>query len=141
MMLTFAILTTKANETVRGIGDRMPVVLEPADWPLWLAETEGDPLNLLRPAGEDILYAWRVAARRDRLQDQRSRTARSRRGGGRPAPGLNRVRRAARQFCQGRDFPDHAHARYHGRVHTQRRPDRCILRSARVAEPPSFAAI
>jgi putative SOS response-associated peptidase YedK len=61
MMLTFAILTTKATETVRGIGDRMPVVLEPADWPLWLAETEGDPLSLLRPAGEDILYAWRVA--------------------------------------------------------------------------------
>jgi putative SOS response-associated peptidase YedK len=60
MMLTFAILTTKANDTVGTIGGRMPVILEPRDWPLWLGETEGDPLALLRPAPPDIVYAWRV---------------------------------------------------------------------------------
>jgi putative SOS response-associated peptidase YedK len=35
--------------------DRMPVILEPEDWPTWLEEVEGDPTTLLRPAGDDVL--------------------------------------------------------------------------------------
>jgi putative SOS response-associated peptidase YedK len=35
--------------------DRMPVILEPEDWPTWLGEVEGDPATLLRPAGDDVL--------------------------------------------------------------------------------------
>ena len=38
----------------------MPVIIEPADWPLWLGEAEGDPSSLLRPAAEDVLRAWPV---------------------------------------------------------------------------------
>jgi putative SOS response-associated peptidase YedK len=43
------------------IHDRMPVVLEPADWPAWLGETEGDPSHLLRAAGEELLRSWLVS--------------------------------------------------------------------------------
>ena len=39
MLRTFAILTTSANATMRVLHKRMPVILEPKDWPLWLGET------------------------------------------------------------------------------------------------------
>ena len=45
------------------IHNRMPVVIEPADWPVWLGEAEGDPAALLRPAGEDVLRLWPVSPR------------------------------------------------------------------------------
>jgi putative SOS response-associated peptidase YedK len=37
-MATVAIVTTAANAEMAQLHDRMPVVLEPADWPLWLGE-------------------------------------------------------------------------------------------------------
>ena len=36
---SFTIVTTSANETLQPLHERMPVVLEEADWPLWLGET------------------------------------------------------------------------------------------------------
>ncbi len=39
----------------------MPVIVEEADWPVWLGETEGDPAALLRPAGGDVLRLWSVS--------------------------------------------------------------------------------
>jgi putative SOS response-associated peptidase YedK len=60
VLRTFVILTTTANETVRQLHERMPVVLEPADWPVWLGEAEGDPMGLLRPPGNDVLEFWPV---------------------------------------------------------------------------------
>ena len=38
----------------------MPVIVEQADWPLWLGEQEGDPATLLRAAPEDALRFWPV---------------------------------------------------------------------------------
>ena len=40
--------------------DRMPVVLEARDWPVWLGEVEADPASLLRPAANDVLKLWPV---------------------------------------------------------------------------------
>jgi putative SOS response-associated peptidase YedK len=60
---TLAIITTNANATMRSIHDRMPVVLEPADSPLWLGEEEGDDARLLRPADDGILQLWHVSTR------------------------------------------------------------------------------
>ena len=57
---TFATITTDANQQLAGIQDRMPVIIERKDWPLWLGETEGDPASLLRPAPEDVLRIWPV---------------------------------------------------------------------------------
>jgi hypothetical protein len=37
---TFAILTTTANRAMTQLHERMPVILEPSDWPLWLGEAE-----------------------------------------------------------------------------------------------------
>jgi putative SOS response-associated peptidase YedK len=45
------------------IHSRMPVVVEAADWPVWLGEAEGDPAALLHPAGEDVLRVWPISQR------------------------------------------------------------------------------
>jgi putative SOS response-associated peptidase YedK len=45
---TFAIITTDANELVAEIHDRMPLILAPADYTLWL-DDELDPGELMRP--------------------------------------------------------------------------------------------
>lgn len=60
ILRTFTIATTTPNEDVRHIHDRMPVVLEPDGWPIWLGEAEGDPLTLLKPAGLGVIHFWRV---------------------------------------------------------------------------------
>ena len=56
---SFTIVTTNANATLRPLHERMPVVLEPADWPLWLGEVEGDPGTLLRPSVA-AFRTWRI---------------------------------------------------------------------------------
>lgn len=60
---SFCIITTSANSVRVPIHARMPVVLEPADWPAWLGEIDGDPAALLRPAADDVLRAWPVSTR------------------------------------------------------------------------------
>jgi putative SOS response-associated peptidase YedK len=57
---TFATITTDANKLLASIQDRMPVIIERADWSVWLGEAAGDPSALLRPAPEDVLRFWPV---------------------------------------------------------------------------------
>ena len=59
VLRSFTIVTTNANSVLRPIHERMPVILEPPDWPTWLGETEGDAPALLRPSGTD-LRVWRI---------------------------------------------------------------------------------
>jgi len=56
---SFTIVTTSANDTLRPLHERMPVVLEPPDWALWLGETPGDPAALLKPSASDF-RVWQV---------------------------------------------------------------------------------
>jgi putative SOS response-associated peptidase YedK len=60
VMRTFAIVTTNANAMIAELHDRMPVILELADWPAWLDEVEGDAATLLKPAADDVLKVWRA---------------------------------------------------------------------------------
>ena len=57
---TCAIVTCAANEAMAQIHNRMPVVLAPADWPLWLGEKGKGAAKLMRPAPEDALTWHRV---------------------------------------------------------------------------------
>jgi len=59
---SFTILTTAANNALRDLHERMPVVLEMADVPVWLGETEGDAGALLRPSLA-AFRTWRVSTR------------------------------------------------------------------------------
>jgi putative SOS response-associated peptidase YedK len=59
-----AILTTDASPLLRPIHHRMPVVLPPAAWPLWLDPTVQDRefvTALLTPVPDAELAAWEVA--------------------------------------------------------------------------------
>jgi putative SOS response-associated peptidase YedK len=60
ILRTFAIVTTTANEQMSALHERMPVILEPADWPGWLGETEVDPVTLLHPSPEGVLRMWPI---------------------------------------------------------------------------------
>jgi putative SOS response-associated peptidase YedK len=57
------ILTTTPNELVARIHDRMPVILDPADWDTWLSEATPIPAlrELLHPAPDDALVAYPVS--------------------------------------------------------------------------------
>ena len=57
------IITTAANELLDGLHDRMPVILDPADWDAWLAESARvtDLRSLLRPAPAEGLEAYPVS--------------------------------------------------------------------------------
>lgn len=63
---SFAIIVTAANADMAPIHERMPVIIEPPDWPVWLGEREGVPANLLRPAAEGVLRLWPVSRRVNR---------------------------------------------------------------------------
>jgi len=57
---TFATLTTDASPPLSLIQDRMPVIIERADWKVWLGEEDGDVTALLRPSAADRLRIWPV---------------------------------------------------------------------------------
>ncbi len=53
------LLTTNANEEVSLLHDRMPVILEPESFGLWLDPAENRPEKLqplLKPAADGVLY-------------------------------------------------------------------------------------
>lgn len=59
---TCAIVTTAANARVKAIHHRMPLILEPQDWALWLGEAGKGAARLMRPGPEDLLEFYRVSA-------------------------------------------------------------------------------
>jgi putative SOS response-associated peptidase YedK len=60
---SYTIITTDANADVAELHNRMPVVLEPVDWPAWLGELETDPSTLLHPSPDGTLRTWPVNKR------------------------------------------------------------------------------
>jgi putative SOS response-associated peptidase YedK len=58
---TFAIITTRPNAEMVPLHNRMPVVVDPKDWPAWLGEVEADPTTLLEPPPAGTLRAWPVS--------------------------------------------------------------------------------
>ena len=70
---TFATITTDANNLLAGIQDRMPVIIEREDWPLWLGEAEGDVQALLRPRQRTLCGSGR-STRRSAMSGTTART-------------------------------------------------------------------
>lgn len=59
---TCAIVTCAANATLASIHDRMPVVIGPSDFALWLGEAGHGAARLMVPAPDDALVAMPVDA-------------------------------------------------------------------------------
>jgi len=55
------------------IHNRMPVVIEPEDWPLWLGKIEGDPTAKLHPPADSVLKCWPISARINSLRNNDTR--------------------------------------------------------------------
>ncbi len=67
---TLAIITTRANRMIKSLHDRMPVIIAEDDFETWLdPEVEKSPAieALLRPAPEDLLEAYPVSTRVNRV--------------------------------------------------------------------------
>ncbi|MBB96577.1 MAG: DUF159 family protein [Rhodobacteraceae bacterium] len=62
-MSTCAIVTTGASQAMSAIHHRMPLILDPADWPLWLGEEGKGAARLMTPGAEDLLSFYRVDRR------------------------------------------------------------------------------
>jgi putative SOS response-associated peptidase YedK len=60
ILRTFVIITTDANTVMADIHDRMPVIVEQSDWPVWLGEVDRDVPALLHPADDEVLKVWPV---------------------------------------------------------------------------------
>jgi putative SOS response-associated peptidase YedK len=73
---SYCIITTDANSLVAPIHDRMPVVLEEEDWPVWLGERPGDVSALLRTPASHALQCQPV---RGKARTAGRRSTRSRR--------------------------------------------------------------
>ena len=62
-VLSCTVLTCGPNKVMGELHDRMPVILEEADWPKWLGEVPGDEdelLAMLKPCADKALKIWPV---------------------------------------------------------------------------------
>ena len=57
---TCAIVTTAANAQMSRIHHRMPLILEAADWLLWLGEAGKGAATLMEPGADNVLEFYRV---------------------------------------------------------------------------------
>ena len=71
---SFTIITTEPNELLAPLHDRMPVILGPENWPLWLGEWLGEmPADPARLKALLVPYpATDRSATRRQCQEQRS---------------------------------------------------------------------
>ena len=63
---SFAIITTTPNELCAEIHNRMPVILKPEAWAVWLGEEPAEEPQLkalLAPYPSDEMICWPVSAR------------------------------------------------------------------------------
>lgn len=60
---TFAIITTEANELLRDIHDRMPVIIPREPYDRWLCCIEPDPRALLVPYPAEPMRLWPISNR------------------------------------------------------------------------------
>jgi putative SOS response-associated peptidase YedK len=63
ILRSFTIVTGAPNELCKPIHDRMPLILPPAAWPVWLGEVEASPeelLALLRAYPAALMRAYRI---------------------------------------------------------------------------------
>ena len=61
VLRTCTIATAAANDDMAVLHDRMPVILERDEWPVWLGEEAGEPAQLLRPARLGTVRLWPVS--------------------------------------------------------------------------------
>jgi putative SOS response-associated peptidase YedK len=59
-LLTFVMVTTPPNALIAAVADRMPAIIRPELWPLWLGETDA-PLSQVRAMLQTYEGDWDLA--------------------------------------------------------------------------------
>jgi len=98
-METAAIVTTDANRTLAPIHSRMPVILAPEAFDLWLNCAEVDAQTaaaLIHPAPDSLLEAYEVSTAVNRTANDNARLVERLTRGAEPAPRLPARKPAAR---------------------------------------------
>ncbi|MEG9861283.1 MAG: SOS response-associated peptidase [Parvularculales bacterium] len=70
--VSFTIVTTEANKTLRPYHHRMPVIIDEAGWASWLETPESEVLSLrefLVSAPDDFMEAWPISKRINRVAE------------------------------------------------------------------------
>jgi putative SOS response-associated peptidase YedK len=103
---TAAIVTTDANQTLAPIYDRMPVVIAPSQFDLWLGGPDEDTTAasaLIRPAPDDLLEAIPVSSDVNRVANDNPKLIERADEIAAPEPGAKRapVKRAKKDSGQG----------------------------------------
>ena len=62
-----AIVTCEANALLRPIHERMPVIVIPADWDVWLTGSADEAKALIRPVREDFFEVYPVSTAVNRM--------------------------------------------------------------------------
>ncbi len=94
---SFTIVTTAANALLAPLHDRMPVILDPDSWPLWLGEAAADAERLtalLTPYPPDRMTIWPVDKRVGNVKNKDPALIEPQRTGQREI--------ASRSLCSGR---------------------------------------
>jgi putative SOS response-associated peptidase YedK len=60
-LITYTVITGRPNALVAPLHDRMPVIVDPADYVRWL--TADDPADLLQPYPAELMRAYPVSTR------------------------------------------------------------------------------
>jgi putative SOS response-associated peptidase YedK len=58
---SFTIVTTRANPLINRIHDRMPVIIAPEHYDLWLSPDDAPPSYLVEPFSDDLMTSWAVS--------------------------------------------------------------------------------
>jgi putative SOS response-associated peptidase YedK len=87
ILRTFTVVTCPATPRLVPLHERMPVVLPPEAWPLWLGEAEGDPATVLVPMDGAAFRVWPVSTRVNAVREDDAGLL-DRDAGVAPLPGL-----------------------------------------------------
>ena len=60
---TFCVITTEANALLRGVHERMPVILPRESFDRWLSPADPDPRDLLASYPQELMALWPVSPR------------------------------------------------------------------------------
>lgn len=70
ILRTCCLITTGPNEIMLPVHDRMPVIVSPDDYEIWLAGESSDALALIRPYRTEEMLAWAVSKRVSRSVEE-----------------------------------------------------------------------
>ena len=61
-LTTFSLITTPANTLIRSVAERMPLVIGPIHYDLWLSRLEFNPSDLLAPFPSEAMRVERTSS-------------------------------------------------------------------------------